>query len=182
MLERLNLHAWHRLHVVLGLLIVEPRDFVLHEAREFHVERRVALADALDHALEVVLIEFRQFREAVVSEQVREFLRLARVILVVHGHLVCAHEQRRFETTVSTHDQAAALAHRDRPAPALLLNDGGKKLNLMRAVPVWIDRVRLELGRIDEGVMRAVDFHDARRLSKRAALTALRTLRTLAAP
>ena len=56
-------------------------------------------------------------------------------------------------------EQPTALAHRDWPAPALLLNDGRQKLNLMRAVPVRINRVRLERRRIDEGIVGAVDLH-----------------------
>ena len=35
----------------------------------------------------------------------------------------------------------------------------------MRAVPVRIDRIRLERRGIDEGVMRAMDLHDACRVS-----------------
>ena len=148
-LERLNLHAWHRLHVILRLLIVEARDLVLHEPGEFHVERWVASADAFDDALQVVLVQLCEFGEAVVGEQVCQLLGIARVVLIIHGHLLRAHQQRGFETTVTADNEAAALAHRDWSAPALLLNDGGEKLNLMRAVPVRIDRVRLELGRID---------------------------------
>ncbi|MEK0451645.1 MAG: hypothetical protein RL088_3913, partial [Verrucomicrobiota bacterium] len=87
-LERLNLHARHRLHVVLRLLIVEARDLVLHESGQFHVEGRVARADALDNAFQVVLIQFREFREAVVGEQVRKFLGLACVVLIIDGHLL----------------------------------------------------------------------------------------------
>ena len=124
MLERLNLHARHRLHVVLGHLVVEPRNFVLHEAGEFHVERRIARTDAFDDALQIVLIQFRKFREAVVGEQVCQLLRVACVVLIIHGHLLRTHQQRGFETPVTANDQPAALAHRDRPTPALLLNDG----------------------------------------------------------
>ena len=124
MLERLNLHARHRLHVVLRLLIVETRDLVFHEAGEFHVERRIARADAFDDALQIVLVQLGEFREAVVGEQVGEFLRVARVVLIVHGHFFRAHQQRGFETTVAAHDEATAFADGDWPAPALLLNDG----------------------------------------------------------
>ena len=169
MLERLDFHARHRLHVVLGLLIVETRNLVLHEAGQFHVEARIALADAFDDALEIVLIQFREFREAIVSEQIGEFLRFARIVLIIHRHFLRAHEQRGFEAAVAADDQAAAFAHGDRPAPALLLNDGRKELNLMRAVPVRIHGVRLELGRIDEGIVGAVDLHLDRRVSKRRA-------------
>ena len=123
-LERLNLHARHRLHVVLRLLIVEARNLVFHEAGEFYVERRIARADAFDDALQIVLVQLGEFREAVVGEQVREFLRVARVVLIVHGHFLRAHQQRGFETTVAAHDEPASLAHRDRAAPALLLDDG----------------------------------------------------------
>ena len=166
MLERLNLHARHRLHVVLGHLVVETRDFVFHEAGEFHVERRIARTDAFDDALQIVLVQFGEFREAVVGEQVCQLLGIARVVLIIHGHLLRAHQQRGFEATVAAHDEPAALAHGDWPAPALLLNDGCEKLNLMRAVPVRIDRVRLERRRIDEGIVGAVDLHAARRMSK----------------
>ena len=115
------------------------------------------VADAFDDALEIVLIQLRQFREPVVGEQVRKFLRLARVILKIDRHFLRAHEQRGLETAVAANDQPAALAHRDRPTPALVLNDGGEKLNLMRAVPVRIGRIRLERRRIDESIVGAVD-------------------------
>ena len=166
MLERLNLHARNGFHVVLRHLVVETRDLVLHEAREFHVEGRVALADAFDDALQIVLIQFREFREAVVGQQVREFLRLATVILKIDRHFLRAHEQRGLEATVAAHDQTAAFAHRNRPAPPLVLNDRRKKLDLMRAVPVRIGRIRLERRRIDEGIVGAVDLHDDRCVSK----------------
>ena len=126
---------------------------------EFHVERWVALADAFDDALQIVLIQLREFREAIVGEQIGEFLRLARVVLIIHRHLLRTHEQRGLETPVTADDQPAAFADGDRPAPALLLNDGGEKLNLMRAVPVRIDRIRLERRRIDESIVGAVDLH-----------------------
>ena len=125
-LERLNLHAWHRFHVVLRLLVVEPRDLVLHEAGEFHVERRIARADAFDDALQIVLVQLGEFREAVVGEQIGEFLRVARVVLIVHGHLLRTHQQCGFQTPVAADNQSAAFADGDRPAPALLLNDGRK--------------------------------------------------------
>ena len=159
MLERLNLHARHRLHVVLRLLLVEPGNLVVHKAGEFHVEAWVTLADGFDDALQVILVQLCQFGEAVVGEQVREFLGLARVVLIIHRHLLRAHEQCSFQPPVSANDQPAALAHGDRPAPALLLNDGGEKLNLMRAMPVRIHRVRLERRRIDESIVGAVDLH-----------------------
>jgi predicted RNase H-like nuclease len=38
----------------------------------------------------------------------------------------------------------------------------------MRAVPVRINRIRLERRRIDEGIVGAVDLHDTRRMSKHA--------------
>ena len=180
MLERLNLHARNGFHVVLRHLVVETRDLVLHKAGQFHVEGRVALSDAFDDALQIVLIQFREFRKAVVGQQVREFLCLATVILKIDRHLLRPHEQRGLETAVAAHDQTAAFAHRDRPAPALVLNDRREKLDLMRAVPVRIDRVRLERRRIDEGIVGAVDLHAARCVSKRAFLTRLRNLRTLA--
>lgn len=165
-LERLNLHARHRLHVVLRLLIVETRYLVLHEAREFHVERRVARADGFDDPLEIVLIQLREFREAIVGEEIGEFLGLARVVLIIHRHFLGTHEQCGLETPMTTDNQPAAFADGDRPAPALLLNDGSKKLDLMRAVPVRIDRIRLERRRIDEGIVGAVDLHAAQRVSK----------------
>ena len=58
--------------------------------------------------------------------------------------------------------------------------DGREKLDLMRAVPVRIGRIRLERRRIDEGIVGAMDLHAARRVSKRAFLTPLRNLRTVA--
>ncbi len=158
-LERLNLHARHRLHVILRLLLVEPGNLVFHEASEFHVEAWVTLADGFDDALEIVFIQFREFREAVVGQQVGEFLRLASIVLKIHRHLLRAHEQRGLETAVAANNQTAAVADGDWPAPALLLNDGSEKLNLMRAVPVRIHRVRLERRRIDEGIVGAVDLH-----------------------
>ena len=158
-LERLNLHARNGFHVVLRHLVVETRDLVLHKAGQFHVEGRVALSDAFDDALQIVLIQFREFREAIVGEQVGEFLRLTPIILKIDGDFLRPHEQCGLETAVTAHDQPAAFAHRDRPAPPLVLNDRRKKLDLMRAVPVRIDRVRLERRRIDEGIVGAVDLH-----------------------
>ena len=180
MLERLNLHARNGFHVVLRHLVVETRDLVLHKAGQFHVEGRVALSDAFDDALQIVLIQFREFREAIVGEQVGEFLRLTPIILKIDGDFLRPHEQRGLKATVAAHNQPAAFAHRDRPAPALVLNDRREKLDLMRAVPVRIDRVRLERRRIDEGIVGAVDLHAARCVSKRRALTRLRNLRTVA--
>ena len=166
MLERLNLHARNGFHVVLRHLVVETRDLVLHKAGQFHVEGRVALSDAFDDALQIVLIQFREFREAIVGEQVGEFLRLTPIILKIDGDFLRPHEQCGLETAVAAHDQPAAFAHRDRPAPPLVLNDRRKKLDLMRAVPVRIGRIRLERRRIDEGIVGAVDLHDDRCVSK----------------
>ncbi len=112
-LERLNLHARQGFHVVLRLLIVEARNFILHESGEFHAEAGVARSNGFDHALEVVLIKLREFGEAVVSEQVCQLLGVARVVLIIHRHLLRAHEQRGLGAAVATHDQAAAFAYRD---------------------------------------------------------------------
>ena len=165
MLECLNLHARHRLYVVLRFLIVEARNLVLHEAGQFHVERGIAFADILDDTLQIILIQFREFREAVVGEQVREFLGLACVVLIIDGHLLRAHEQRGLEAAVPADNQPTAFADGDRATPALLLNDGCKELNLMRTVPVRIHRIRLERRRIDESIVGAVDLHDAHGMS-----------------
>ena len=168
-LERLNFHARNRLHVILWLFIVEPRNFVLHEARKLHVEGWVTFTDGFDHALEVVFIQLREFREAVVGEQIGEFLRVAAVVLIVHGDFLRAHEQSRFEPSVAAHDEPAALAHCDRPAPALLLDNRGQELDLMRAMPVRVFGIRLQRSRINESIMCAVNLHAARSVSKRAA-------------
>ena len=45
---------------------------------------------------------------------------------------------------MTAHDLATAFGERDGIAPALLLNDGSQKLDLVGAVPVWVGRVRLE--------------------------------------
>lgn len=181
MLERLNLHARHRLQVVCGILFVEPRDFVFHEAGQLDVEARVALADAFEQPLQFVLIQFGQLRETIVSKQIGEFLGLAAIVLIVHRHDRRTHEQRGFEPSVSAHDQPTALAHGDRSPPALLLNDGREELNLVRAMPVRVLGIRLEGRRINEGIVGAVDLHARHRLSKACALTGLRNLRTLRA-
>ncbi len=49
----------------------------------------------------------------------------------------------------------------------------------MRAMPVRVLGIRLQGGRIDEGIVGAVDLHAPCRLSKACALTGLRNLRTL---
>jgi hypothetical protein len=67
---------------------------------------------------------------------------------------------------VSAHDQAAAIAHGDWSPPALFLDNGGKKLDLMGAVLIWVYRVGPELGRINQGIMGAVDFETHVRLSR----------------
>lgn len=82
---------------------------------------------------------------------------------------------------MSAHDQPAALTHGYRSPPALLLNDGREKLNLVRAMPIRVLGIGLKCRRIDEGVVGAVDLHDRCRLSKACALTGLRDLRTLRA-
>ena len=56
-------------------------------------------------------------------------------------------------------DQSAAFAHRDRRPPSLFLDDCSKELDLVGAVPVWVDRVRFEFPGINELVMGAVDGH-----------------------
>jgi hypothetical protein len=165
-LECLDLHARHRLHVILRLLLIEPGNLVVHETGEFHVERRITFADGFDDALQVILVQLCQFGETIVREQIRKFLGLARVVLIIHRHLLRAHEQRGFQPSMTAHDQAAAFAYRDRPPPALLLNDGSEKLDLMCAMPVRVHRVRLERRRIDEGIVGAVDLHSAHLVSK----------------
>ena len=180
-LECLNLHARNRLHVILGLLIVETGNFVFHKSGQFHVEGRVTFTDGFDDALEVVLIQLREFREAVVGEQIGEFLRVAAVVLIVHGDFLRAHQQSRFESSVTANDEPAALADRDRPAPTLLLDNRGQELDLMRAMPVRVFGIRLQGRRINESIMCAVNLHAARSVSKCAGLTGLRNLRRFAA-
>ncbi len=180
-LERLNLHARHGLHIVLRLLVVESRDLVFHEAGQLDVKVRVALADAFEQSFQLVLIQLGQLCETVVGQEIGEFLGFAAIVLEVHGHLHCAHEQRGFEPSVAAHDQPTAFAHGDRAAPALFLNDGREELDLMRAMPIRVLGIRLQCRRIDEGVVRAVDLHAQLGLSKARTLTVLRNLRTFRA-
>lgn len=60
---------------------------------------------------------------------------------------------------MTAHNKTAALSYRDRIAPALFLDDRSAKLNLMRRVPVWIGRIGLRCCRINQSVVRAVNFH-----------------------
>ncbi len=136
----------------------ERRGFILHEAGEFHVERRIAFPDRFDDALQIVLVQFRQFQEAIVGQQIGQFLSLAFVILVIDRHHFGAHEQGRLEPTMTAHDQAAAVADGNGSPPALFLDDGREELNLMGAMLVRVDRVGRQFGRINQGIMGAVDF------------------------
>ena len=123
-----------------------------------------ASGDGFEHPPQIVLVEFGQFREAVVGEQVGEFLGVAGVVLFVHGDRFAADQQCGFQPAVTADDQARALRHGDRVAPALLLDDRGQKLDLVGAVAVRIDRVRLERVRIDEAGVGAMhgDAHGTR--------------------
>lgn len=158
MFERLAFHPWDRFHLILGLFIIEPGNFVFHEASEFHVERRVAFPDGFDDTLQIVLVQFGQFREAVVGQQIGQFLRFAFVILIINRDHLDAHEQGGFESAMPTHNQTAAVADGDRRAPALFLDDGSEKLDLMGAMLVRVDRVGQQLCRINQGIMGAMDF------------------------
>ena len=157
-LERLAFHSWDRFHVILGFLIIEPGNFVLHEASEFHVERRIAFPDGFNDPLQIVLVQFGQFRKSVVCQQVCEFLRLAFVILVINRDHLGAHEQGGFESAMTAHNQTAAVADGDRRTPALFLDDGSEKLYLMGAMLVRVHRVGQQLGRINQGIMGTMDF------------------------
>ena len=85
-LERLAFHAGDRLQFLLGVLLVvhELADLVLHEAGQLDVEGRIGVSDRAQDAAQSVLVEFGQFREAVVGQQVGEFLRFAGIVLLVN--------------------------------------------------------------------------------------------------
>src|SRR5690606_31023479 len=86
---------------------------------------------------------------------------------LVHWHGFAAEKQGGFEATVPAHDESASFGNRDRIAPALVLDDRGEQLDLVRAVPVRIDRIGLQRVRIKQRGMGAVggNAHPARRLS-----------------
>ena len=167
-LEGLALHLGNDFEVVGSLVLVEQlADLIIHEAGEFEIKTGVTLLDRLEQAFQLALVEFGEFRESVVSEQVSEFFRLGGVVLLIHGHRLAANQEGGFQSTVATNDLAAAVGDGDRIAPALLLNDGGQQLDLMGAVTVGIGRVRLKRVRIGQPSMGAVngDAHPRRNVS-----------------
>ena len=85
-LERLAFHPRDRLQFLLGVLLVvhQLADLVLHEAGQLDVEGRVGVSDGAQDPPQSVLVEFGQFREAVVGQQVGEFLRFAGIVLLVN--------------------------------------------------------------------------------------------------
>ena len=169
-LEGLALHFGNDFEVVGSLVFVEQlADLVVHEAGQFEVKGRVALLDRFEQALQFAFVEFGEFRETVVGEQVGEFLRLGGIVLLIDWHHLAADQQRRLQSTVASYDLAAALGERDGIAPALLLNDGSQQLNLVGAVTVGIGRIRLERVGIGQTSVGAVDgnAHTQRILSTR---------------
>jgi len=170
MLESLALHFRDDFKVLCGLFILEEfADFVVHEAGQFEVKAGVAFLDRFEQTLQFALIEFGEFRESVVGEQVSEFLRLSGVVLLIHRHRLAANQESRLQSTMTSHDLATAFGERDGIAPALLLNDGSQKLDLVGAMPVWVGRVRLERVGIGQSSVGAVDgnAHAQRILSTR---------------
>ena len=157
-LEGLALHARDRLDLVGRVVVVlhQLADLVLHEAGQLDVEGRVGLADGFQHPPQVVLVEFRQFGEPVVGEQVGEFLGVAGVVLVVDRDRLAADQERRLEAPVAADDQTGPLRDGHRVAPALVLDDRRQKLDLVGAVAVRVRRVRFEGARIGQPGVGAV--------------------------
>jgi hypothetical protein len=151
-LERLAFHLRNGFDFILGIVrfVHQLADFVFHEAGQLDVEIRVSVGDGLEHPAQIILVEFGEFRESVVGQQVSEFLSVGGVVLFIHGDRVTADQKRGFQPSVAAHDQARALRHGNRVAPALLLDDRRQQLELVGAVAVRIDRIRLEGVRIDE--------------------------------
>ena len=91
-LERLAFHFGDRIQLVLrrGAVLHQLADFVLHETGQLNVELRIGVTDGLQHPAQVILVEFGQFREPVVGEQVGEFLRLSGVRLFIYRNEVAA--------------------------------------------------------------------------------------------
>lgn len=161
-LEGLDLHPWDGLFRDLVWLILEqPRDLVLHEPGQLHIELGVCLPDAGDQAAEALLVEFGQFGEAIIRQQIRQFLGLGGVVLIIDGNLLATQQQRRLQTPMAPNNQPAALAHRDRCTPSLVPDDRREQLDLSRAMLVRVGRVGLKCRRINQGRVRAVDGHDA---------------------
>lgn len=106
-LERLAFHPGDRFKLILGVLrIVHQFAYlVIHEAGQFDVEIRIGLGDGLEHFAQVVLIEFGEFREAVIGQQVGEFLRFAGVVLLVHGNGGTADQEGGLQPSMPAHDQ-----------------------------------------------------------------------------
>ena len=159
-LECLAFHPWDHFNFILGIcsVIHQFADFVLHEAGELDVEIRIRGGDGFENLPQIVLIEFGEFREAVVGEQVGQFFRFTGIVLFVHGDRRTTNQEGRFQTTMSTDNQPRPLRHGDRIAPALFIDDRGEKLDLVGAVPVRIHRVRLELIGVNEGGVGAMDW------------------------
>lgn len=139
-LERLALHARDGLQFVRRVVLVGKQLFEvrLAEARQLHVEVRVAFADALDDAPQVALVDLGQLRKAVVGKKVRHLSGIGFIRLLVHRHALAADEDGGLQPAVAANDKSAPLRDGDRRAPALLLYDRGKELDLMGAVPVRI--------------------------------------------
>ena len=85
-LERLAFHPRDRFQFLLGVLLVvhELADLVLHETGQLDVEGRIGVTDRAQDPPQSILVEFGEFRESVVGQQVGEFLRLAGVVLLVN--------------------------------------------------------------------------------------------------
>ena len=75
----------------------------------------------------------------------------ARIVLFVHWDRGTADQQRCFQPAVPSNNQARALRDGDRIAPAFFLDDRRKKLDLMGAVSIRVDRFRFQRVWIDEG-------------------------------
>ena len=172
-LEGLAFHARNGFQFFGGILVLEQlANLVLHEPGEFEIEGRIAVLDGLQEALQFVFIKLREFRQAVVRQQVGEFLGFTGVVLLINGNDFTANQKSSFQSAMTANDEPAAFADRDRIAPALLLNDRRQQLDLMSAVLIRVARIGLQRVRVHQLGVRAVngDAHAAGGVSTRLTL------------
>ena len=173
MLEGLAFHARNGFQFIGRILVLEQlANLVLHEPGEFEIEGRIAVLDGLQEALQFVFIKLREFRQAVVRQQIREFLGFTVVILLINRNDLTANQESGLKPTMAANDESAAFANRDRVAPALLLDDRRQQLDLMGAVLIRVARIGLQRVRVHQLGVRAVngDAHAAGGVSTRLTL------------
>ena len=173
MLEGLAFHARNRFQIFGSIIVLEQlANLVLHEPGEFEIEGWIAVLDGLQETLQFIFIKLGEFRQAVVGEQIGEFLGFSGVILLIHRDDLTANQESGLQPAMSADDESTAFAEGNRIAPALLLDDRRQQLDLMGAVLVRIAWIGLQQVRIHQLGVRAVngDAHAAGGVSTRLTL------------